>query len=265
MAQNCLGTIRSIYPKLSEKEKKIADYILEKPEIVIHRTINEVADDLNLADATVFRFSKRIGFKGFQAMKISLASEVISSEHKKESPQNDNNDNDSLIETIFKTTITSLENTLERLDDDAFSKASDLILEADRVQFFGTGTSSILALDAFQRFSHAGIKATAFLETQFQLTTASQLTQNDVAVIVSQSGSSKETVTILDTIKKTKASLIAITVFSQSPVSLNADLALYSFTNRTDEPSSLSSRIVLLSLLDALYMSVLSKVNNNLT
>ncbi|NHM29487.1 MurR/RpiR family transcriptional regulator [Neobacillus terrae] len=262
MAQNCLGTIRSIYPKLSEKEKKIADYILENPEIVIHRTINEVADDLNLADATVFRFSKRIGFKGFQAMKISLASEIISSDPKKVSSQNDNNDNDNLSQTIFKTTITSLENTLERLDDNAFSKAADLILNADRVQFFGTGTSSFLALDAFQRFSSAGIKASAFLETQFQLTTASQLSKNDVAVIVSKSGSSQETVSILETIKKTSASLIGITGFSQSPVSLNTDVALYSFTDRTDEPASLSSRIVLLTLLDALYMTVLSQTNH---
>ena len=56
MTQNCLGKIRSHYARFSEKEKKIANYILEQPEQIIHSTINEVADDLNVADATVFRF-----------------------------------------------------------------------------------------------------------------------------------------------------------------------------------------------------------------
>ena len=61
----------------SVKKKKIANYILEQPEQIIHSTINEVADDLNVADATVFRFCKRIGFKGYQAMKIALAAEIM--------------------------------------------------------------------------------------------------------------------------------------------------------------------------------------------
>ncbi|MES8790479.1 hypothetical protein U6O01_12330, partial [Cutibacterium acnes] len=77
MSKNCLGQIRSHYARLSEKEKKIADYILNNPENIIHSTINDVAEDLNVADATVFRFCKRIGFKGFQAMKITLAAEII--------------------------------------------------------------------------------------------------------------------------------------------------------------------------------------------
>ncbi|NRG33637.1 MurR/RpiR family transcriptional regulator, partial [Bacillus circulans] len=49
MAQNCLGKIRSYYARLSEKEKKIADYILVNPEKIIHSTINELAEDLGVA------------------------------------------------------------------------------------------------------------------------------------------------------------------------------------------------------------------------
>lgn len=76
MPHNTLKKIQSLYPRLSEKEKKIADYIKDKPEKIVNQTINEVSQDLNIADATVFRFCKRLGFKGYQAMKIALAAEI---------------------------------------------------------------------------------------------------------------------------------------------------------------------------------------------
>ncbi|MBS4174799.1 MurR/RpiR family transcriptional regulator [Bacillus sp. FJAT-49736] len=258
MNQNCLPTIRSIYSKLSEKEKKIADYILESPESVIHQTINEVADHLALADATVFRFSKRVGFKGFQAMKIALASEIINSE-----PKNTISKISNPSELIFKATIAALNNTYELLDHGSISKAVDIILHAKRVQFFGTGSSANLALDSFYKFSRAGINSSAFIETQFQLTTAAHLSKYDAAVVISQAEDNHEAIDIFETIKKTGAAIISITDSSKSPINSNADVALYSFTNEINEPGMLTLRSAQLVLLDALYMNVVSLMNKN--
>lgn len=261
MRQNCLPTIRSIYSKLSEKEKKIADYILENPELVIHQTINEVADHLQLADATVFRFSKRVGYKGFQAMKIALASELIDSEPINILSKIDKVDSKSPSELLFKTTIASIEKTFELMDKSAFSKAIEAILNASRVQFFGTGASAILALDAFYKFSSAGINAIAYLETPFQLITAAKLTKNDTAVVISQSDAGQEALAIMEAIQKTGATIITVTDSSKSQVNLNADIALYSFTNEVHEAGMLSLRSAQLSLLDALYMNTISIMN----
>ncbi|MFT7791491.1 UNVERIFIED_CONTAM: MurR/RpiR family transcriptional regulator, partial [Escherichia coli] len=105
MAQNCLGKIRSYYARLSEKEKKIADYILENPEKIIHSTINELAEDLGVADATVFRFCKRIGFKGYQAMKIALASEVIEPIQQIHEEISENDSVKTVTEKVFKSNV----------------------------------------------------------------------------------------------------------------------------------------------------------------
>ena len=75
--QFALAAIRGSYRHFSEKEKKIADYVLNDPKNIIHLTINQIADELGLAESTIFRFCQRIGFKGFQAFKISLAAEVV--------------------------------------------------------------------------------------------------------------------------------------------------------------------------------------------
>ena len=74
----CFTRIRAIYSQLSDKEKMVANYILDHPNKIIHSTISQIAENLEIADATVFRFCKRIGFKGYQAMKIALASEIAS-------------------------------------------------------------------------------------------------------------------------------------------------------------------------------------------
>lgn len=262
MTQNCLGTIRSYYSKLSEKEKKIADYILEKPEIIIHRTINDVADDLNIADATVFRFSKRIGFKGFQAMKIALASEIMSSGRNiaEESTEKDTEKN--LTVEIFKTNIRNLQNTLHQLENNSVTKAADLIINAKRVEFYGTGGSAVIAMDAFHKFAESGIKASSFLEAQFQLMSAAHLTEDDVAVIISHSGTNKDTVQLLKAINETGAKTIAITSAPNSPIGMNVDIALFtSVENSEYVPASFSSRIALLALIDVLCLNASNKKN----
>lgn len=264
MPQNCLGTIRSFYPKFSEKEKKIADYILQKPEIIIHRTINEVADDLNIADATVFRFSKRIGFKGFQAMKIALASETMTPVRPllEEIPEKENEK--TLTEKIFTANIRALQTTLEHIDSTSLKTAIDLILQANRVEVFGTGASAIIAMAASQKLLSVGVRANAYTDAHSQLLAASLLSGTDVALFISHSGASKETLTILKTTNETGAKAIAINGFPNSPLSLNAEVALLTSSEETDSFSAtFATQIAQLTILDALCLNICHQKENS--
>ncbi|WP_031536815.1 MULTISPECIES: MurR/RpiR family transcriptional regulator [unclassified Bacillus (in: firmicutes)] len=258
MAQNCLGKIRSYYARLSEKEKKIADYILENPEKIIHSTINELAEDLGVADATVFRFCKRIGFKGYQAMKIALASEVIEPIQQIHEEISENDSVKTVTEKVFKSNVRTLENTLEILNGHSIQKAVELLLHAKRVEFYGTGGSAVIAMDAFHKFVRTGIKAFSFIDSHFQLMSSSQLSEQDVAVIISHSGTNKDTISIMKTAKSNGAKTIGITGYPRSPIGQNSDVALFTSSEETEYRSeALSSRIGQLSLIDALYVNVM--------
>jgi DNA-binding MurR/RpiR family transcriptional regulator len=260
MTQSCLGNIRSYYPRLSEKEKKIASYILEHPDKIIHSTINEVAEDLAVADATVFRFCKRIGFKGYQAMKIALASEVITPIKQIHEQITEGDDEKVISEKVFNSNIRTLENTLQILDQHAMQKAVELIYQANRVEFYGTGGSMVIAMDAYHKFIRTGVKAFAFIDSHFQLMSASQLTKNDLAVIISHSGTNKDTINILQMAKKNGAKSIGITSFPKSPIAQNVDVALFTSSDETEYRSeALASRIAQLSLIDALYVNLMIK------
>ncbi|WP_050183146.1 MurR/RpiR family transcriptional regulator [Domibacillus robiginosus] len=266
MAQQCMAKIRSYYARLSEKEKKVADYILQNPEKIVHITINELAETLHVADATVFRFCKRIGFKGYQAMKIALASEIMEPIQQIHAEISADDDEKTITRKIFQSNIQTLENTLHLLNENALHQAVSILLHAAKIEFYGVGGSMVIAMDAYHKFIRTGIKAFSFVDSHYQLMSASQLTERDVAVVISHSGTNKDTINILKTAKKNGAKTIGITGYPKSFIGQNVDVALFTSSEETDFRSeALSSRIGQLSIIDALYVNimVLNKYNAN--
>jgi RpiR family transcriptional regulator, carbohydrate utilization regulator len=260
LAQQGLAGIRSHYPRLSDKEKKIADFILKQPETIVHQTISQVADHLDIADATVSRFCKRIGYKGYQALKIALAPEIMAPNDMLHEEITDNDDAKMVAEKIFQSNIRTLENTLQVLDENELEQAAALLLSARRAEFYGFGGSNMVAMDAYHKFVRSGVPAFAFPDAHLQLMSASQLSNEDVAFIFSHSGASKDAYQLLQTLKKSGAKTIAITGFPKSPIGQQVDVALHTSSEETAYRSeALASRIAQLSIIDALYVTVIMR------
>ncbi|OAS82853.1 MULTISPECIES: MurR/RpiR family transcriptional regulator [Metabacillus] len=258
--QPCLVTVRKMYPKFSITERKIADYILKNPNKIIHSSINQLAEDLDVADSTVFRFCKRIGYKGYQAMKIALASEVVSPLQDIHEKVDAGDSVETIATKVFRTNIKTIEDSLSIFNEEQLQLAVDGIVASDSIHFFGSGGSSIIALDAFHKLVRTGLKVNAVIDTHFQLMAASQMSKNDCAVLISHSGSSKDILHILNVVKSTGAKTIAITNYAKSPLSAAVDIPLYTVSEETEYRSeALSSRIAQLTLIDVLYVNILMK------
>ena len=67
--------IKMLYDSLGKAEKKIADWISENPGKIISLSIVELAEQCKCSEATIVRFSRKIGLSGYQELKISLAAE----------------------------------------------------------------------------------------------------------------------------------------------------------------------------------------------
>ena len=63
---SCRDRVRAKEPKLTKQEKKIAEYLFEAGEGILNDTITEFAEKAGVSDATVVRFCKHIGYKGYQ-------------------------------------------------------------------------------------------------------------------------------------------------------------------------------------------------------
>ena len=74
--ESIITKIRALYKELGPAEKRVADYILENTREIPTSAISELAKKCSCGDATLVRFSRRLGFDGFQGLKIRLATEL---------------------------------------------------------------------------------------------------------------------------------------------------------------------------------------------
>ncbi|MGM0753514.1 MAG: MurR/RpiR family transcriptional regulator [Bacillota bacterium] len=240
----------------------IADFIIANPEKIIHSTISGVAEDLGVADATVFRFCKRLGFKGYQAMKISLASDLVNPIKDIHETINEEDSEGVIAQKVFRSNIRTLEDSSRLLDEEMFTRAVQGLLSARRIEFYGTGGSGFVAMDAHHKFLRTGMTTTAYNDSHMQIISASQLTVEDVIVFISHSGSNKDLMEVLEVAKKNRVKTIAITHFAKSPLSNGVDIPLFTVSQETEYRSeALASRISQLSIVDALYVNTMMKRN----
>lgn len=250
--------IKSNYNTFNETEKKIAEYIIDNPRQLINSTISQVAEILGLADATVFRFCKKINLKGFQDLKITLATEFTDGiENYASSQIQEDDDEKSIISKVFKANITAINDTLVSIDPKNMELAINAILEADQIVFVGNGGSGIIAMDAQHKFLRTGLRVYAYTDYHMQLMAVSQLSHRDLLVAISHTGSNLNIMNVLEVSKENNVKTIGITSFAKSPISEMVDIPLNAVSQETSyQFEAFASRIAHLSIIDALYIGV---------
>lgn len=257
-SQNCILKIKSNYKNFSNKEKLIADFVLESPHEVIHSTISQLSEVLKVAKSTIFRFCQQIGFQGFQAMKISLAAEIVSPMRSIHENVSENDSTSTITKKSFNSKIKTIEDTLQLQDEETIKKVVRAILESRKIQFYGVGGSAVVAWDAYHKFVRSGLLVNVDLDAHMQLMSASQMGQNDLAILISHSGSTKDVLDLIPVLKENQTRIVAITNFAKSPLTEESELSLYTVAEETNLLSdTLSSRVAQLSIIDALYTNVM--------
>ena len=213
-----LKRLEMVCPSLPRSEKKVVDYVLSRPEDVIHHSITELAEIVGVGEATVYRLVRKLGFEGFQAFKIELARELSREEAPKEGPLQ------SLVSEI-EDVINTMKN-MSNYED--FETAVDHIVNSDRVVFFGVGLSGVAAQYGSVKMSMLRIPAFHYNDPHLQVVVAANLTSRDTVVAISHSGNIRDTVKSTKVAKDVGAKIIAITSGVDSSLARLGDVVLYS-------------------------------------
>ena len=254
---NALLHIRGTYPALRPAEKRVAQVILSDPREAVHYSITQLAEKAEVSDATVVKFCKRLGYKGYQEFKIMLAQDVAVKPQLIPGEVEPGNDVQTIKEKIFQANISALQETAQVLETEALERAVQALANAGEIHFYGVGASGIVALDAEQKFSRIGLRASAFLDTHLQIARAVHLREGDVAVCLSFSGETVEIVEALRAAKQAGALTIAITSFSGSTLAREADVLLLTSTQQNlFRSGAIASRLTQLSTIDVLFIAV---------
>lgn len=249
--------IQSIYDNLGEAEKRIAKLLLENPKEIIHYSITELAEKSNVSEATVVRFSRKLGFKGYQELKIIFAQEMVSPLQSIHEEVKEDDEIPEVLDKVFQSIIETLGHTKQVLDLKQLEKAAEAILRARKVLVFGLGNSSSVAMDAQHKFLRTGIECSAYADSHMQAIVASHLLPEDVAIGISHSGSSRDIVETLQIAKECGATTICITNYGKSPILKYSDICLFTASQETRyRILALASRIAQLGIIDALYVYI---------
>ena len=247
--------LRGLYPSLKTALRKVADVILRQPEMAIYASVNEVAAVAAVSEATVMRFCRILGFKGFQDFKIALAREmVIPSPRFHEEVGGEGEDEVAIVRKVFQTNGVALQDTLEILEIEAMKEAAQLLLTARQIMVVGVGGSGPAVTYAGNRFLLLGLKAYMCTDFYLMLMAASMLSRGDVVLAISNLGTTREIVETVGIAREKEARVMCITNNSLSPLARICNPVLVTASREVTLPEeAVASLICQIAILDALF------------
>ena len=232
--RSVLGVICSAYDSFFEAEKKIADYMMEHKAQAVDMTVGELAKASGTSDATVSRFCRRCGFKGFQNLKLALAREVLEEEQSNQEVTNDidRGDLSQSLKNILANKVAELTETVKMMDPQSLEEILKKLEQARMVQLAAVGNTIPVALDGAFKFNQLGIPAVAGDIWETQAAYAFNLGPEDVVLIISNSGYSRRLKTLAEGARENGSTLVLIT---NNPDSSLAEVCDYRIITATRE------------------------------
>jgi len=260
-----IDRIVSHYDTYSEVEKRVADYILENQEGISTMTTAELARNCKTSPASIIRFSKAIGFKGFNELKYYMENQILSSYGIEQAIGKD--DDIAMIKQKFaKLNQLIIDDTMQMLDNRQLEIAIDKLVNANRILVIGEGGSGAICISTYNLFLQLGLPCAVETDAFLQVMATTHLNENDVVVAIIHSGRSKNTLDSMRQAKINGATVICITGYQKSPMSEEADIVLYSTTRSTLSLSDVpSARISELCIIGVLQLGILARNFNKYT
>ena len=252
--------IKAHYDELSRAERKVADFLIDNPDDILPLYITELADRCGASEATIVRFAKKLGFDGYQQLKIAVAKES----HAR--PINENitakDEPYDVFTKVCEDIYCSLEKTKGALDRPALAACCDAILRADNILVLGLGNSASVATDASHKMFRLGLSAHPYTDNHMQAIATAHTNERSVVIGISHSGSSRDIIEAMKTAKACGATTIAITSDAKSPIERVSDIVLRTVSDETNyRILGLSSRIAQLAIIDTIYSYLVCRLD----
>lgn len=228
-SRNPLSKIKSVYPELYAKGQQIATVILKDPNKVIYQSIKELATECGTSESSVVRFCKTIGYSGYNELKLELAkctfeietiNELISDAKPSQSTI------ESITRGLFSDTSTLLQKLRSTLDYSVIGDIITAILDAKLLFINGYMYSGLIAFTFCERMKSLGIPSLLAWDSISMKQNSIMVNHSSVALFLSHSGASKDSVKNAIECKKNGAKVIVLTTSDLSPLAKEADILL---------------------------------------
>jgi DNA-binding MurR/RpiR family transcriptional regulator len=256
-----LDVLQEMKHKLHPQEQKVANYVVEHYEQTMQLGITELAERAETSTATVSRFCKTFHFSGFADFKMKLSAE-LALQPKAQTYQDiiAGNSLQGIVSAIEANHLRSITDTTRILDIKKLQQALEALRGARQIDIYGVATSGVVAQDFYQKLVRIGKRAASFSDPHMQVTSASNLTEQDVVVAISYSGETLETIDALRSAKENGATAISLTKYGKNTLAGLADIQLFTSSLEAGmRRGDMASRIAQLHVIDILFTGLVSE------
>ena len=259
-----LDRIRAALPALPPAEQRVARLLLSDARGFAQSPVADLADRAGVSKPTVVRFCRSVGYDGLADFKLKLAGSVnegVPFVHRAVDADDQANELvvkliDNAVSALLKYRNAAAGLSVER----AIAALAQAGTRGQRIEFYGVGNSGIVAQDAQHKFFRLGVWAQAVSDGHTQVMSATMLRPGDCAVIISNSGRSKELVDVAEIAQRKGATVMTITA-SGSPLAHLAQqpghvLLAADHPEDWDRYSPMVSRLLHLMVIDILTTGV---------
>ncbi|MFD2366348.1 SIS domain-containing protein [Pseudoduganella sp. GCM10020061] len=252
-----LDSIRTQLDSLSKSEKKVALAVLEAPGAIVSQNITALAKAAQVSEPTVVRFCRTLGYDGWHEFKLKLAQGLALAlpGAGNEQPTQDDLAVD-LVSKICSRSINTLLDLRNNLDPDAIQKALDILSRANKIEFYGQGTSGIVAADAQHKFFRSGVPTVAYADPAIHSIAASLLRAGDAVVAISQRGNNSALVRSAKLARRGGADVIVLAPSGTPLADVATVLIPIDLIFNTDPYTPISARLAYLVVIDVLAVGL---------
>ncbi len=249
--------IKALYPQFTGKEKLVADHVLTHDDI-IHQTITQLVNESGASYGSVDRFCKKMGYSGFQDFKIHLAEALALRKADRQSDKSGN-----ILGKTAARAIEDIKNTLQLSSEARIEEAAQALSQARYVMIAGLSSSAGTARGIEYRLNRYGIRSTCIIDNHIQRHQAATLGEGDVVLLLSFSGSTKEILATGNIAKKSKATIISLTNYIESPVSEIAAISLVTGIESDPLEAEIPSKVAVEFVITLLFDKIASLMKNS--
>lgn len=252
--------LRGLLPQLQPSTRRVAELVLNDPERAAGLTITQLAEEGRTSQSTIVRLCQEAGLDGYRQFRMELVAELGRSEGGPTAVAGDISEGDDLAAVVAKIAFAdarAVEDTARALSVPALAAVAEAIVRAGRTDVYGVGASGIVAADLQQKLHRIGQVAFSFTDAHLALTSAALLGPGDVAIGVSHSGMTIDTVDALSIARRNGATTVAITNAPRSRIAADADHVLLTAARETTFRSgATASRLAQLTVVDCVFVAV---------
>lgn len=262
-AVGVVSRIQAKLPEMPAAMAKIAVFLLEHPRTPLELSIMELAEQTDTSAATVTRFCRLIGYAGYVPFRVAIAADAGRSDARESwktdigrafGPDDSPGD---VLSTLLNAHVRSLQETASVMDLVLMKKIARKIALSTHVDIYGIGGSAVMAKEMQSRLYRIGINSHHWSEVHAGLTSAAIQDGSCVAIGISNTGRTEETIQMLRQAGASGALTVALSNKPDSPLAEAADLQIITSVHEQFlQPDDLSAKHVQLFVLDLLYLLV---------